>query len=149
MGLLVVGMGLTACNDDDDNASPTMETNYALNELDGSGVDGTVTFRKVGTDATLIIIQLSGTQEGNSHPAHIHSGNAATGGPIVVDFNPVDGATGRSETTVTTLEDGTEVTYEELIAYDGHVNVHESATALQVMVAQGDIGSNSTGIAGN
>jgi hypothetical protein len=109
-------------------------------------VSGTVTFKKQNNQATLITVQLSGTQAGNSHPAHIHSGNMTTGGPIVLDFNNVDGATGRSETTVTQFNDGTPVTYEQLIAYDGHVNIHLSETELATMIAQGNIGSNSQGV---
>lgn len=145
-GLLVLGIFLAGCDDDDDDASTDMEKVYSLNALNNSGVSGTVTFRKAGADATTVIIQLSGTQDGNSHPAHIHSGMASAGGPIVVDLTAVDGSTGRSETTVSELNDGTAITYEGLINYNGHVNGHESASALQVMIAQGDIGANSASV---
>lgn len=150
IGLLLINIFFVAgCDDDDDdNSSPKMERSYALAEIADSGVSGTVTFTKQDDQTTLIVIEVSGTETGNSHPAHIHSGSASTGGPIVVDFTPVDGATGRSETTVTQLNDGTPITYEELIAYNGHVNVHRSAADLAV-ITQGDVGSNSTGSANN
>lgn len=148
-GLAIVSLlAVTSCDDydDDDNAQPAVtEKTYTLNPLSDSGVSGTVMFRKQDDQTTMIIVQLSGTQSGNSHPAHIHSGSAGSGGPIVLDFNPVDGATGRSETSVTALNDGNAITYEELIAFNGHVNVHLSAAQLQVMIAQGNIGSNSQG----
>ncbi len=144
MGLFVVGMFLTACDDDDDNGIQPKdeETVYTLNELNGSGVSGTVTFRRVDDATTRVTIALTGTEEGNTHPAHIHSGDAAAGGPIVLDLTSVNGATGRSETMVTELNDGTAITYEELIKFDGHVNVHQSAADLATMIAQGNIGSN-------
>jgi hypothetical protein len=146
MGLLVVGLFVTGCDDDDESEPKAAEAKrYTLAALDGSGVSGTVTFSKQDESTTKATVQLTGTQAGDSHPAHIHSNGAATGGGIVLDFNPVDGATGRSETTVTQLNDGTPVTYEELIGYNGHVNVHKSSTELAVMLAQGDIGSNTTG----
>jgi hypothetical protein len=88
-----------------------------------------------------------GTAAGNSHPAHIHANNAVTDGPIVLDFNPVDGATGKSETSVTMLNDGTAITYEQLIAYNGHVNVHKSTAEIGVIITQGNIGSNATALA--
>lgn len=146
MMLLAAGVLVTACKDDDENGPSQMnEKTYALSELDGSGVSGTVTFSKQDEASTKITIKLTGTQAGNSHPAHIHANSASEGGPIVLDFNPVDGGTGMSETVVTALNDGTPITYEELIAFDGHVNVHKSATELAVMIAQGNIGSNATG----
>jgi hypothetical protein len=143
--LLVVNFFyLTSCDDDDDDKSS--QRTYALDPLSGSGVSGTVTFKKQNDQTTLITIQLSGTEAGDSHPAHIHSGSVGSGGPIILDFNPVDGATGKSETTVTMMNDGSSVTYEQLIALDGHVNVHLSATQLDVMIAQGNIGANSEGV---
>jgi hypothetical protein len=146
--LLVVNFFyLAGCDDDDDDKSSQInEKAYTLAPLDTSGVSGTVTFKKQDSQTTLVTVQLSGTQAGNTHPAHIHSGNASTGGPIVLNFNDVDGATGRSETTVTKWNDGTAVTYEQLIAYNGHVNIHLSAAEMQTMIAQGNIGSNSTGM---
>ncbi|HEU5290736.1 MAG TPA: hypothetical protein VFU05_08855, partial [Cyclobacteriaceae bacterium] len=115
-------------------------------ELSGSGVSGTVTFHKTNSTTTIITIQLTGTVAGNVHPAHIHGNNASAGGPIVLDLTAVDGTTGQSITTVTQLNDGTPITYEGLISFNGHVNVHKSAAELAVMVAQGNIGSNSNSI---
>ena len=145
VGLLMVFSLFIGCEDDDEPQSQNQnETTYPLAELEGSGVSGTVTFAKMDDATTRITIELTGTVDGDMHPAHIHSGNASTGGPIVLNFNPVDGATGRSETIVTELNDGTPITYEELIAFDGHVNIHKSAMDLSDMIAQGNIGSNAT-----
>jgi hypothetical protein len=149
VGLLVVNLFyLASCDDDDDDdkSSQKNERTYTLDPLSNSGVSGTVTFKKQNDQTTLITVQLSGTQAGNSHPAHIHSGMAGSGGPIILDFNAVDGATGRSETTVTKMNDGSAVSYEQLLTLDGHVNVHLSATQLDVMIAQGNIGANSSGL---
>lgn len=143
IGLLTAGLFVMSC-EDDDVIAPNNKISYTLSELDASGVSGTVTFRKQNDSTTMITVQLTGTEAGNSHPAHIHANNASQGGPIVLDFNPVDGATGMSETSVTRLNDGTPITYEELVDYNGHVNVHKSATELAIMLAQGDIGSNAT-----
>src|SRR5262245_26555285 len=137
--LLISIFCIAACDDNDDATKQNKnERMYALNELDSSGVKGTVTFTKVDDKTTRVVVQLTGTKAGNSHPAHIHSGSVATAGPIVLDFNPVDGSTGRSETLVTKMNDGAAVTYEDLIAFNGHVNVHLSAADLKIMIAQGD-----------
>ncbi|HEY9487180.1 MAG TPA: CHRD domain-containing protein [Chryseosolibacter sp.] len=115
---------------------------YTLNELNESGVSGTATFAKRVNGLTLITLALEGTVEGGDHPSHIHANNAATGGGIVLDFNNVNGATGMSTTSVRALNDGTAITYDELLTYNGYINVHLSPTNLGVLIAQGDMGSN-------
>ena len=124
----------------DDRASES--TTYPLNSVSDPDISGTVTFQKVGNDRTKVTIILEGTEAGNTHPAHIHFNDIATGGGIAVSLSPVKGASGRSITFVTQEDDGTPLTYEDLLVYDGYVNVHLSATQLSTIVAQGNIGSN-------
>jgi hypothetical protein len=83
-----------------------------------------------------------GTPADGLHPAHIHLNTAAEGGAIAVSLTPVDGASGNSITNVTALDDGTAVTYTDLLTFDGYINVHLSADDLATIVAQGDIGQN-------
>lgn len=145
--LLLVSMCCwSGCGNDDDGAVPAqLEKTYPLTAVDNSGVSGTVTFTKQDTQTTLVTIALNNTDAGNTHPAHIHMNNASEGGPIVVPLTSVDGATGLSETEVTALSDNTPVTYEELLAFDGHVNVHLSASEIATLISQGNIGANYTG----
>ena len=75
-------------------------------------------------------------------PPTIHANTAAEGGPIAISLTSVDGTTGVSRTQVGTFDDGTAISYSELIDYDGYINVHMSATDLGTIVAQGDIGAN-------
>ncbi|MBT0810468.1 hypothetical protein KIH41_04155 [Litoribacter ruber] len=142
--LLVVIIGClvsVGCSDDDD--APREEAKiYTLNALPGFNNPGNVIFQKDGSNATLVTIQLEGTEDGAIHPAHIHANSVAEGGPIVVDLTSVDGSTGRSQTRVTMFDNGTPVTYEELITYNGHVNVHLSMEDLATLIAEGNIGSN-------
>ncbi|MGC1243937.1 MAG: CHRD domain-containing protein [Chryseosolibacter sp.] len=115
---------------------------YVLNELSASGVSGTATFEKRSNGKTQITLSLTGTVDGGDHPAHIHANNAATGGGIVLDLKNVNGATGKSVTSANALKDGTAITYDELINYNGHINVHLSPANLATRIAQGNIGSN-------
>ena len=89
---------------------------------------------------------MDSTVEGQVHPSHIHANSAAEGGNIVFSFTPVEG--GMSVTNVRAFDDGTPVTYDELIGdaddeddifgYDGYVNVHRSSNDLTV-ISQTDI----------
>jgi len=114
---------------------------YAINANGGTGVSGIVTFYKRKSGLAFIQVEVTGTQSGNSHPNHIHENNVAMGGPIVLSFNPIDGATGISKTDATKFDDGTAVTYDELMVFNGHVVVHHQQTF--AAIAKGDIGSNS------
>lgn len=108
---------------------------YTFIERVDSGVNGTVTFTERNSGEVYAIIEVTGTEAGNMHPAHIHENSFAEGGAIAVGFNPVDGATGISRNNIT------DFTFEELMNYDGYVNIHLSSEDLTV-VAQQDIGSN-------
>jgi hypothetical protein len=67
--------------------------------------------------------------------------NSAAKGGIAFTFNPVNGDTGISKTNVSKLNDGAAFGYDQVLTYDGYINFH-SATELNVLVAQGDIGQN-------
>src|SRR5690606_24186774 len=86
-------------------------------------------------------IALNNISEG-IHPAHIHFDSAAEGGSIAITLEPIDGTTGMSTTQVSSLDNNTSIDYESLISFDGHINIHESADNLDVLITQGDIGNN-------
>ncbi len=115
---------------------------YDLDEIDVEGISGEITFEERKDGTFLATIELDGTPDGGEHPAHIHMNSADEGGPIAVSFNPVDGDSGMSVTSVRTLDDGTTFTYQLVKSYDGYVNVHLSADELGTIVAQGNIGIN-------
>ncbi|TBW29013.1 CHRD domain-containing protein [Gramella sp. KN1008] len=136
---------LVACSDDDDGTTPPFEGDsevYELNAIGDSGVSGDATITENEDGSFVVELDLNGTSEGNMHPAHIHFNSAAEGGGIAISLEPVDGATGMSTTTISKMDDGTSITYDEVVNFDGYINVHLSADALQTIVAQGDIGEN-------
>jgi hypothetical protein len=116
---------------------------YTLNEKDVAGISGTATFYKRVNGSALAILEVQNTVPGAAHPAHIHQNDAATGGAIAVSFAPVNGDTGMSATQIEQLDDETSVTYDEILTFNGYINVHLGAGAdLATIVAQGNIGSN-------
>lgn len=141
--MLLMGMTLfLGCNDDNMPELSGELKQFVLFAKSNPSMNGSVTFAERNDGGTLVTVQLSGTITGGSHPAHIHASSAAQGGAILVDLNPIDGKTGKSETVIKTLNNGTTTTYEQLLALDAYVNVHESATDLETLIAQGDIGVN-------
>ncbi len=141
--LVVVG-----CSNDDDTTVETIPFDgtgnamtYDLSSVSDPDISGTATFVEKNDGSTDLIIIMDATGDGE-HPAHIHMGNAADGGDIAIDLMPVDGATGKSTTNITATNSGTPVTYDDLIVFDGYINVHASASDLGTLLAQGDIGEN-------
>ena len=132
----------SSCDEDSDPQLTGDNKTYDLGPVSNQSIDGTVTFAERDDESVLITIQLNGTASGGSHPAHIHANTAAETGDIILDLSSVDGATGKSETVVNSLNDGTPLTYDDLLAMDGYVNVHESSSNLGTLIAQGDIGQN-------
>ncbi len=135
---------LMSCNDDEgEDIMPTENSkDYALGSVVDPGISGSATFTELSDGTVEIILDLSGTPDGGMHPAHIHANTAVEGGDIVLTLNEVDGSTGMSTTVVSVLNDGTPISFTELLAFDGYINVHLSATEISTIVAQGDIGQN-------
>ena len=141
--LFVSALLFIGCSKDDPTPQLTgTNKQYPLVSKSNPAISGTVTFAKRDDNATLITVQLNGTNAGASHPAHIHANTAAETGAIILDLTSIDGASGKSETVVKALKDGSAVTYEQLIDLNGYVNVHLSSSNLATLIAQGDIGQN-------
>jgi hypothetical protein len=149
--LLTASFSLSSCSKRCDGPEPSSVSSqstqrvasvvYPLNSVSDPNISGTATFLKAGSK-TIITVQLSGTTAGNMHPGHIHFNSVAVGGGIAVSLTDVNGASGRSVTVVDALDNGTPITYEQLLNFNGYVNIHLSETQLSTIIAQGNIGSN-------
>lgn len=141
---VIVGLiSFSSCDDDDPEVGLTgNEASFPLFNPDGSGVEGAALFVERDDGSALVTLTMSGTTAGNSHPAHIHFGNSTVDGNIVISLTPIDGSTGTSETIITETDAGDQITYEELVNFDGSIDVHKSESELDVILAQGDMGSN-------
>lgn len=124
------------------NSLTGVSKSYDLMEKDAPGIEGTVTFYERLNGQALSVIELMNTPENGIHPAHIHNNTAVEGGGIALSFNPVDGTSGMSKTNIKELDDGTSFGYNDILEFDGYINVHLSADELGTIVAQGDIGQN-------
>ena len=146
--LMILSIAFVTCDDDDDDddlidPTPTGRSmTYDLNELAVDGISGTAKFTEFSDNSTTVEIELQNTPDGGQHPAHIHFNTAAEGGDVAVTLGTVDGSTGKSSINIKELNNGSSITYEDLLAYDGYINVHLSADDLATIVAQGDIGQN-------
>lgn len=141
--LLFMGVTLVAsCSDDDNNVFVAKKKVFALSSVAVPGISGTATFIENQDKSTTVELKLTGTPDGGMHPAHIHFNTAAESGDIAVTLGTVDGTTGFSTATFKKLDNGTAINFDQILEFDGYINVHLSATELGTIVAQGDIGQN-------
>ncbi|WP_211361138.1 CHRD domain-containing protein [Maribacter flavus] len=145
---IVMGaMLVTSCSDDDGDFIPPIvdggdSETYQLSSVSNPDISGTAKIIDNEDNSITVELELQNTPSGGMHPAHIHFNTAVEGGDIAITLGTVDGSTGMSSVTFSTLDDGTPITYEELLDFDGYINVHASADDLETLVAQGDIGQN-------
>lgn len=118
------------CGKDDE---PARNKSYDLEVKDVLGVSGEVTFLETSTTSTTINIVLVNAPSG-THPANLYMYSTVEEGAVVQALSPVD-ASGKSSTVVN-------MTYNELITYDGCIKVLISSSEPTVILAQGDIGGN-------
>lgn len=137
---------VTGCSDDDSTDQPPGvfdgdSKTYQLQSQSDADVSGTATVVENEDGTATVNLKLSGTAAG-TFPAHIHANSAAETGGILIDLNAVDGATGESTTIISATNEGSAITYEQLLELDAYINVHQSASNLETIIAQGDIGVN-------
>src|SRR5690606_35035624 len=111
---------------------------YNLGPVSNPDINGTATFEKRVNGETLVTVALVNTTDGESYASHIHGNSAVESGGILIDLSNVDGTSGMAISNVSEMNDGTPITFEELLEFDGYVNVHGNGG----LIVQGDIGGN-------
>lgn len=138
-----------SCKDDDTNPSEFTGNEMVYNltndptYYDGSG---TVTFRERVDAGVTIDIAMDPTGSGGSHPAHLHYGTFdVPDAEMAAMLTPVDAATGASTTTIYKFLDDTEVSYNDIMSFDGSVKVHlDDGANKKVVIAATNIGINAS-----
>ena len=140
--LASISLIISGCSKDDSSAkSSTSVKLYTLSPVSNSKISGKVTFSKNEDGSTTVLLEINGSSK-DVHPAFIYFNNAATGGEVAITLNPIDCDCESSTTIVATLDDGTPITYEQLLKFDGHLKIHQNGDHLEIIITQGNIGAN-------
>ena len=122
------------------------ETNvtYKLDTIRSFGVSGTALFEKRENGNSLLTLSLNGTISGETYPATINLSSVSTigGGPVTKTLSSVNGATGKSFTTIRKLDGGLNITYDNWLVYNGYINIYQTSPEFGNIISQGNIGSN-------
>ena len=144
--LFMLSIVLAGCSNDSpeniDEIKPNSVT-YQLNSVAKPEVSGKVTFKKIDDATTEVTLQLNGSST-DVHVGHIHLNNALQGGPVAITLNKIECDCENSITIVTKLDNGQAISYEELVNFDGYVDIHQSESEMDVIIALGNIGKNTS-----
>ncbi|MEJ2585468.1 MAG: hypothetical protein P8Z38_10670 [Robiginitalea sp.] len=129
---LIVSLGCSKSEDADVNDPNTPDNpdsevpedpervDYNLLSANNSGVTGTASFIPNEDGTTTIYIELQGDTD-ELHPVTINYGNVESGGSVAITLDVCECAI--SETVVTQLDNGTPITFVELMSFDGHITI--------------------------
>jgi hypothetical protein len=135
----------TGCSSDD-NITPIpstqISTTYSVSSIYNNNVNGTAKFIKNDDNSTTVELKITGIPTGEPHPASINYNTAAEGGNVAITLGTVSDVTGYSTISFSALDDGTPITYDDLLSFDGYVNVLYSVDQPDNNIAQADIGQN-------
>lgn len=135
-GTLTAGLDLV------DNRRSTrynLEANSNGGSVAPDGIPGSVQFIELTSGITYVQTSLDPSPAGGatgasvSHPAHIHR---TVDGGIEYYLSPIDGTDPDARAGKLVEEP-----YDDLTAFPGYVNVHQSVANLQYIISQGNIGS--------
>jgi len=129
---------LTSCKKDDPAAAVILqEVEYNIYDVAGSGITGIATFTQEDNGSTHVLIELNGADT-STNPAYINFNSASEGGDIAITLSACECSI--SDTTITQLDNGTQITFEGLIVLNGHITILDGNNNI---IAVADIGSNS------
>ncbi|MEX0275739.1 MAG: hypothetical protein AB3N16_15310 [Flavobacteriaceae bacterium] len=114
---------------------------YGVTPVGNSPIVGKAIISERVNGTSLIVITLAGTTAQSNPKAYIYEKAIDSLGNIAIDLSDVQGDKGYSATQVEALNNGQGLTYDDLIDFDGHIKIVDSADETLVL-AQGNIGVN-------
>ncbi|WP_165748447.1 hypothetical protein [Cellulophaga sp. Z1A5H] len=114
---------------------------YTLNSADNAAISGTATFTEKEDGTTTILLSLTNSNN-DIHPAFIYLDDVSSTGAVAITLAPIECNCEESTTEVSMLDNGTPITFSELLFFDGNIRVHQSASDLETVIAEGNVGIN-------
>ncbi|QCW98779.1 hypothetical protein FGM00_01095 [Aggregatimonas sangjinii] len=130
-------------NDDDSPPLPTGRTkSFAVISTDLSDIEGTVEFVENDNNSTDINFNLQNASADFNNPIYLRRKTAFQGGGIAAALGNLDGVTGKSSFNISKLADGQNITYDQLLSYDGYIAIELNGDVSGELAASAHIGPN-------
>ena len=112
----------------------------------GNSVSGKALIAENADHSFNVNITLQNTVKDTVMVMHIHNGSIAAPGNIAIPLTNITGTGGQATGTTLNIKSGTSstnttatLTYDNIIAYSGYINIHYSAAQINKVVANGNI----------
>ncbi len=145
--VFLAAAGLGACSEQEPDRYTGQQLEFGLYQSSDFDYNGTLTVKELRDGKLEFDIQLEGAGSSTEYnfPAHLHFGGydqADT--PIAHLLNPVSSKKLESATVLEKLSDGTELTFEQMKTFDGHVKIHlaNDGPDYEVILVAGNVGGN-------
>lgn len=146
---LMISVGLWSCNDPEPSPYTGNLLEFDLYKASDFDFNGTLLVQELTTGGMEFSIQLEGTRSSTeiAYPTHLHFGGYDEAeAPIAQLLTPVSGKDLRSITTLTTLADGSEFSFDQMRNFNGHVKIHlaNEGPDYGVILVAGNVGVKSS-----
>jgi|SRR5690606_4279047 len=143
--LIVAGLG--ACTEEEPDLYSGRQMEFDLFKSSDYDYNGTLTVRELRDGKLDLDIQLEGAKSSADYnfPAHLHFGAYdQVDAPIAFMLNPVSSKSLLSSTVLGSLSDGSNLTFEQMKSFDGHVKIHlaNEGPDYGVILVAGNVGAN-------
>jgi hypothetical protein len=143
--MIVAGLG--ACTEEEPNLYSGRQLEFELFKSSNYDYTGILTVKELADGKLDLDIQLEGAKSSTEYnfPAHLHFGSYdQPDAPIAFMLNPVSSKSLLSSTVLGSLSDGSNLTFEQMKTFDGHVKIHLASEGpdYEVILVAGDIGGN-------
>lgn len=145
---LIFAISFSSCEKKDvATTTATLRTKeIILTTTAGNSVSGKALVAENADHSFNVNITLQNTVKDTVMVMHIHNGNIAAPGNIAIPLSNITGTGGQAIGTTLNIKSGTSstnttatLTYDNIIAYAGYINIHYSAAQINKVVANGNI----------
>jgi hypothetical protein len=119
---------------------------YALNEVGGSGVSGSIVISENNDSSFNILVSVNNSVQDTVHLVHLHNGSPGSGGNVALTLESITGTGGATQSETTNISEIElsdrsieKMTYDDIIKFTGYVDVHYSVNN-DSLIAEGAIG---------
>ena len=151
--LMLVLFTTLSCDNapEEDDILTGNEVNYELipGEVQGITTTGTLSIKERKDGKAQIDITLNGVLNGAVHPVHLHFGSLEDNGLVATYLTEIreSNGVGKSSTIFADLDNGTTLSYADIVTFNGSVKIHfeETGALKDEVLGATNIGINSDG----
>lgn len=144
---LIVSVGLASCSDQEPNRYSGNQLEFELFQSSTFDFKGNLEVRELTSGSLEFTLRMDGAKSNSeyAYPAHLHFGGYdQKDSPIAHLLTPVSAKNLESVTVIGSLSDGSQLTFDQMEIFNGHVKIHlaNEGPDYGVILVTGNVGAN-------